>query len=252
MRGLVKLILACMAIALLAPVAAFVWLYFDYTGLPDWQRLAQFAPDTPEQVSDPCLKADVPIVAYSYDAIGPTMRAALAAAEGGEDYPGILEELYLSLTRRTTPHTASTPVLSYMIAKTMFCQAQTGHTIRENLDALRLTIQLERHYSHRQLFTICANRVYFAEGQYGVEGASRHFFNKEPDQLRIEEAALLAGLPRAPGRYSPRWHPDVAIERRNKVIDRMIATHAITLADGKLAKAAPLTAIPTTPGIPDR
>lgn len=245
MRVVLKFLLISVAIVLLIPVAAFGWLYFDTAGLPDWRGLAQFTPDTPKQISDPCLGTNEPVVAYPYDEIGPTMRKALSIAEGGEEYPGIFESLYSSFRRTTAGKRApAKAILSYAIVKTMFCQHAPGRTVNHHLDSLRLAIQLERHYSRKELFTIFANRIYFADGQYGVADASLHFFRKEPNQLSIEEAALLAGMPRAPGRYSPRLHPDLALARRNEVIDEMAAAHAITMVEATSAKAVPLEFMP--------
>jgi penicillin-binding protein 1A len=240
MRAVLKIFLIFIGMGLLIPIAAFGWLYFDSTGLPDWRELAQFAPATPKQVSDPCLRTNEPILAYPYDAIGANLRAALSAVEASEDDPGILDIYYPALIHRAHPRAS----LSYLIERDMFCQPYPGRTVNHHLDSLRLAIQLERHFSRRELFTIFANRLYFAEGQYGVANAARHFFNKESSQLDIEEAALLAGMPREPGRYSPRFHPDQALQRRNRVIDSMAAAHAIGEADATSAKAVPITVMP--------
>jgi len=102
---------------------------------------------------------------------------------------------------------------------------------------LRIAVQLERSYSRRELFTIFANRAWFGDGQVGVEDASQHFFHKEPEQLEVAEAALLAGLIRAPAYFSPFTHPDRALQRRNEVISAMVDAHAITVGDGEAAKA---------------
>ncbi len=88
--------------------------------------------------------------------------------------------------------------------------------------------------------TIFANRLTFGEDIVGVEPASQHFFQKEPNQLAVGEAALLAGLVRAPAYLSPVKHPDRALQRRNEVIDAMVETHAIGEADASTAKSGPL------------
>jgi membrane peptidoglycan carboxypeptidase len=101
-------------------------------------------------------------------------------------------------------------------------------------------VQLERRFSWRQLLAIYANRTYFGDDLVGVEAASQHFFRKEPNQLEVGEAALLAGLVRAPGRLSPVKHSDRALERRNQVFYAMVAAHAIGAEVGKAAKVSPL------------
>jgi membrane peptidoglycan carboxypeptidase len=112
--------------------------------------------------------------------------------------------------------------------------------LNRRLDEFRAAVQLERRFSRRELFTIFANRLTFGEDTVGVDAASQHFFHKEPNQLLVGEAALLAGLARAPSNLSPIRHPDRALQRRNEVIDAMVETHAISKSDASRAKASPL------------
>jgi membrane peptidoglycan carboxypeptidase len=81
----------------------------------------------------------------------------------------------------------------------------------------------------------------FGEDIVGVEPASQHFFHKEPNQLLIGEAALLAGLVKAPSYLSPTKHSDRALLRRNEAIDKMLETRAITESMASTAKASPLS-----------
>ena len=237
MQLLWKVCLAVIAIIVLVLLTAAAWLYFDSRGLPDPQSLAPFAPKSVATVSDPCLKSPAQVIAIPYDSIGSNMRTALSAAEASEDDPGVMSGYYRTIVHRE----GSRAGLSDLIGRTMFCQPHPGRTINHHLDSLRLAVQIERRYSHREMFTIFANRIYFGEGQYGVEAASQHFFHKEPSQLLIQEAALLAGMPKSPARLSPRTHPDLALERRNEVIGKMAAVHSIREADASAAKAIPLS-----------
>ena len=111
------------------------------------------------------------------------------------------------------------------------------------MNELRAAMQLERRFSRRELFTISANRMYFGEGMVGVEGAAQHYFHKEPNQLLVGEAALLAGLVNSPARFSPTKHPDRAIQRRNQVIDAMLQAHTVSEADATTAKAVPIASL---------
>jgi membrane peptidoglycan carboxypeptidase len=123
----------------------------------------------------------------------------------------------------------------------MFCEP--AKTLNRQLDEFRVAVRLERRFSRRELFAIFANRLEFGEDIVGVEPASQHFFRKEPNQLLIGEAALLAGLVRAPSYLSPIKHPDRALQRRNEVIDAMVDAHAISEAEASTAKASPLSII---------
>jgi len=112
--------------------------------------------------------------------------------------------------------------------------------LNRQLDEFRTALQLERRFSRQELFTILANRLMFGEDIVGVEAASQHFFHKEPSQLLVGEAALLAGLLKAPSYLSPIKHPDRALQRRNEVIDAMLKTHSISESEAYAAKASAL------------
>ena len=101
-------------------------------------------------------------------------------------------------------------------------------------------MQLDRQFSRRELLTIAANRYYFGDNVIGVQEAAQHYFSKTPNELTVGEAALLAGLVRAPSYFSPSRHHDRALQRRNQVIEGMLASHAITSAEADAALAAPL------------
>jgi membrane peptidoglycan carboxypeptidase len=120
---------------------------------------------------------------------------------------------------------------------------------------LRLADRIQRHFSQRQVITIYLNRVYLGENTYGIEDASRRYFGKHALDLSLDEAALLAGLIRSPNHNSPIAHPDRAVERRNLVLDRMVADGTVSRAEADrvnlryrllpaLDRAVPATTIP--------
>jgi penicillin-binding protein 1A len=232
MRKLLRICLIAIGALTLVLIAGLAWL-FGSRGIPDSEALAQFAPETVRQVSDRCLRAAS--VAAPYDAIGNTMRSALSVAEAGEDDPGVLSELFRDVSDHSRPHR---PVLSLQISRTLFCEP--SKTLNREVDEVRAAAQLERRFSRRELFTMYANRLVFGENIVGVEAASQHFFHKEPNQLRLEEAALLAGLAKAPSYLSPTRHPDRALRRRNEVLDLMVEAHAATQSEASAVKARAL------------
>jgi penicillin-binding protein 1A len=167
--------------------------------------------------------------------MGNTVRSALGAAEVKEDDPGILTDVFGDFRHRS-PHRVP---LSLQISRTMFCQPDK--TLTPQLNELRTAAEMERRFSGRELFTIFANRIYFDKDLVGVEVASQHFFQKEPNQLLVGEAALLAGLVKAPSYFSPIKHPDRALRRRNEVVDAMLEAHTISEAEASTAKTSPLS-----------
>lgn len=236
MRLLLKTCLAGIGVVAFALLAGLAWLSFDTSGLPDTQALAQFAPATMTQVTDSSRKSAS--VAIPYDSIGDNMRAALRADEIEEDGPGVLASIYRAFSDRSIHHHIA---MSTHISR-MMCYTSDKH-LKRALNEIRFAVQLERRFSRRELFTIFANRIYLGENIIGVEAASQHYFHKEPNQLRIAEAALLAGMVRSPSRYSPTKHPDRALQRRNEVIDAMLQARSISDSDALVAKSSPLLVV---------
>lgn len=103
-----------------------------------------------------------------------------------------------------------------------------------------IAIKLERNFTKQEIITLYLNTVPFSENLFGVSNASRSFFQKEPDRLTIEEAALLIGMINAPTKYNPNRNPKLALERRNLVLNRMAGQKYITTAQAEQLKALPL------------
>jgi penicillin-binding protein 1A len=116
----------------------------------------------------------------------------------------------------------------------MFCAPDKA--LRRELQELRLAVQLDRHFSRRELLTIAANRYFFSDGGFGVQTASQYFFHKNPGELSIAEAPLLAGLVKAPSYFSPEKRPDRALQRRNEVVDEMVKEGRITAVERAAAR----------------
>lgn len=103
-----------------------------------------------------------------------------------------------------------------------------------------IAIKLERNFTKQEIITLYLNTVPFSENLFGVSNASRSFFQKEPDRLTIEEAALLIGMINAPTKYNPNRNPKLALERRNLVLNRMAGQKYITNDQSEQLKALPL------------
>jgi penicillin-binding protein 1A len=104
-----------------------------------------------------------------------------------------------------------------------------------------LAIQIERKFTKPQIFTLYANQIFLGHGVYGFEAASEFYFSKPAKQLTLDEAALLAGLPKSAVVYSPINHPDRAVRRRNLVINAMLEDGKITAEQADAARNAPIT-----------
>ncbi len=119
-------------------------------------------------------------------------------------------------------------------------------TYRRKLKEVILAAYIESMYQKKEILELYLNKVYFGEGLYGVEAASRGYFAKPSADLTVEEAALLAGLIQSPSSYAPTVNMDRAIARRNIVLQTMVSSGAI---DAATADAAKRTRVKLTNGL---
>ena len=101
-------------------------------------------------------------------------------------------------------------------------------SLKRKIKEALLAIKIERHFTKDQILEMYLNYIYLGQGAYGVEAASRVYFGKSVKELTIDEAAVLAGLPKAPTRYNPFRNPDRVKERRDYVLRRMYEDGYIT------------------------
>ena len=113
-------------------------------------------------------------------------------------------------------------------------------TIMRKLEEFLWAVQIERKYSKDEILEAYLNEFYLNHGAYGIEAGARTFFGKSAKDLTVSEAALVAGVIRWPTRYSPFVNPDIAVDRRNFVLNRMHAVGYLTEAEAEAAKAEPL------------
>jgi penicillin-binding protein 1A len=111
-------------------------------------------------------------------------------------------------------------------------------TLRRKMQELILASRLEAMYTKPEILELYLNKVYFGDGLYGAEAASRGYFGKHASQLTIAEAALLAGLVKSPSTYAPTVSPERAVARRNVVLQAMFDTNAIDRGTWQAARSA--------------
>ena len=128
--------------------------------------------------------------------------------------------------------------LTMQLARNLFLSPD--RSFHRKIQEALLAVQIERRFTKPQIFTLYANQIFLGHGVYGFEAASEFYFSKPAKQLALEEAALLAGLPKAPGYYSPINHPDRALKRRNLVINSMLEDGKITTQQAGAARGKPL------------
>lgn len=137
----------------------------------------------------------------------------------GLDPIGILRAIFANIRAGRTVQGGST--LSQQLAKNLFLSPD--RTLGRKAEELLLALWLEMRLPKTDILELYLNRVYFGGGAYGIEAAARRYFDKPASQLKLSEAAVLAGLLKAPSKYSPHASPGLARSRARLVLKRMLA-----------------------------
>ena len=128
--------------------------------------------------------------------------------------------------------------ITQQLAKNLFLSPQ--RTIERKIKEALLAIKIERTFPKEKILELYLNQIYLGSGAYGVEAAARTYFGKHVWELNLEEAALLAALPKAPAKYNPFYHPERALKRRNYVLKRMLEDGYISQEEYERAVNSPL------------
>jgi penicillin-binding protein 1A len=158
----------------------------------------------------------------------------------GVDPMGIARAVYQNFRRGRIVEGGST--ITQQLAKVLFLTPDKS--LERKLKEAVLALELERRYSKDRIFELYLNQIYFGHGAFGVEAAARTLFGKSVTDLSLPECALLAGLPKAPGTYSPFEHPEAARRRRGTVLARMVETGMLKPAQARRAATADLALVP--------
>lgn len=215
--------------------------------LPDYEVLADYEPPVTTRVhaSDGSLMAEyarqrrlfLPI-----QAVPDLVKNAFLSAEDKNFYthPGVdiegIARAVLVLVQGGRMQGAST--ITQQVAKNFLLTNE--RTLDRKVKEAILSMRIEQAYSKDKILELYLNEIYLGLGSYGVAAASLAYFNKSINELTLEEAAYLAALPKAPENYNPYRDPDKALERRNWVIDQMVANRFVSAEEAQAAQAKPL------------
>ncbi len=216
--------------------------------LPQITALEQYRPSTITQLYD---DQDRVIGQFAlqrrvidkYEDFPKVLRDALISTEDkdferhwGVDPWRVAGAAYRDLTSDSRAQGAST--LTMQLARNLFLSPDRN--FRRKIQEVMLSIQIERRFTKPQIFTLYANQIYLGHGVYGFEAGANYYFSKRAKDLTLEEAAVLAGLPKAPNAYSPINNPERSLRRRNLVINAMLEDGKITTEEAERAKNSPL------------
>ncbi len=247
MKRLLKFFFFVLSVGVLSALAVvlFLWIKWNTVDLPSKKEILNYRPPLVTEVYDRNGKLIgeffvqrriyVPI-----DKIPEKLKLAFLAAEDarfykhkGIDITGIIRALIADIKARKFVQGGST--ITQQVAKNMFLTPEK--TISRKIKEMILAMKLERTLSKDKILELYLNMIYFGHGSYGVAAAAQTYFGKPLDKLTLAECALLAGIPKAPGRYSPYLNIEAAYKRRNWVLKRMYEEGFITKKEYSVALA---------------
>ncbi len=218
------------------------------TDLPQVTELEQYRPATITQLYDDQDRVIGQFalqrrVIDSYNDFPKVLRDALISTEDkdfeghwGVDVWRVFGAAWRDILQESRAQGAST--LTMQLSRNLFLSPDRN--FRRKIQEVMLAIQIERRFTKQQIFTLYANQIYLGHGVYGFEAGANYYFSKKAKDLTLEEAAVLAGLPKAPNAYSPINNPERSLRRRNVVLNNMLEDGKITAAEAQRAKSAPL------------
>ncbi len=248
-RKLVGRVLFGLLVLVSALVGATSGLLLVYTTeLPQVEALEDYRPSSITEIYDEHNRVVGSFalqrrVVAGYDDYPQVLRDALVSIEdkdfykhSGINFWRIVGAAYRDIESGGKVQGAST--LTMQLARNLFLSPD--RSFQRKIQEALLAIQIERHFTKPQIFTLYANQIFLGHGVYGFESASEFYFSKPAKNLTLVEAALLAGLPKGPTLYSPILHPDKAQRRRTLVINAMLEDGKITAAQAAAAREAPV------------
>jgi penicillin-binding protein 1A len=133
--------------------------------------------------------------------------------------------------------------ITQQLAKALLNQGRDVSSFRRVFEKIKeyiVAVKLERNFTKEEILALYLNAVPYSDNVFGIRNASRTFFQKEPDRLTVEEAALLVGMINGPGLYNPRRNPKAALDRRNLVITRMVENNSLAAEEATRLKMLPI------------
>jgi penicillin-binding protein 1A len=243
-----KFFLGLLLLFIIANAAGAVFLYYIAKGLPSIASLKDYRPSIITRVYadnndliDEFYLEDRKVIQITQ--VPKYVTQAFVAAEdarffhhSGVDIQGIARAFLKNLQAGTIVQGGST--ITQQVAKSLFLTPEKSY-IRKLKEAI-LAYKIDKYLKKYEILNLYLNHIYLGHGTYGLEAASQRYFGKSAQDLTLAETALLAGLPKAPSRYSPYFHPQRAHMRQSYVLNRMAEDGYITEEEKNEAMTVPI------------
>jgi penicillin-binding protein 1A len=235
-----------------------------FEGCPDIEQVQGYVPDEASVVLDRDEEEigklfRVNRVIVEVDSLPEHVTQAFIAVEdqdfyehGGVDWMRAVGALWQNVRSAGIQEGFST--ITMQVARNVFPEQLPvqERTLNRKISEIKVARQLEGRYTKEEILSLYLNQIYFGSGAWGIQAASQEYFGKPATELELGEAALLAGLPKAPSELNPRKNMDGALERRNTVLRRMVDQGFITEAEAEEVRADGAELARTTVEAPDR
>ncbi len=251
MKILVKILTGMFAAGFLAFLAGVIFIYTVLVPeLPSIENLEDAELQVPLRIYD---KNEFLLAEYGehrripieYEDIPKKVEQAFLAAEddqfwthSGVDPWALLAAAYELVT--TGQKTRGGSTITMQVARNFFLT--TEKTYSRKLNEILLALKIERDLDKKTIFELYLNKIYLGKRAYGVVAAAQVYYGKTLEELTLAQAAMIAGLPKAPSRYNPITNPRRALIRRDHIIRRMMQLDFITDDEYTTARAEPITA----------
>jgi len=198
-----------------------------------------YADDGETVIGEFALEKRIPL---RYDEIPPVLKNAVLAVEDVRFYDHIgidpIRIVGAGWKTLTTDKVEGGSTLTQQLTKNLFLSKE--QTLTRKVNEWFLALQIERYYTKNQIMELYVNHMFLGANAYGMEAGAETYFGKQAKDLTLGEAALLAGVPKAPSEYSPTSNPGKAKERRDLVLDLMAKNGFISQSEADAAKAKPI------------
>ena len=198
-----------------------------------------YADDGETVIGEFALEKRIPL---KYEEIPPVLKNAILAVEDVRFYDHIgidpIRIMGAAWKNLTTDKVEGGSTLTQQLSKNLFLSKE--QTLKRKVNEWVLALQIERYYTKNQIMELYANHMFLGANAYGMEAGAETYFGKQAKDLTLGEAALLAGVPKAPSEYSPTANPVKAKERRDLVLDLMAKNGFAGQAEVDAAKAKPI------------
>jgi penicillin-binding protein 1A len=198
-----------------------------------------YADDGETVIGEFALERRIPL---KYEELSPNLKNAILAVEdarffehNGIDPIRIVGAVWKNVT---TGSREGGSTLTQQLAKRLFLSPEQTYTRKVN--EWLVALQIERFYTKQQIMEMYVNNIFVGANSYGFEAGAETYFGKQAKDLTLEEAALLAGIPKAPSQLSPTVNIEAAKDRRNLVLQLMAQHGFVSQAEADAAKAKPI------------